>query len=191
MNQEVIDSLAIKGDLSLRVFGKDGKPLSDQFAAFANPETARSAIPVNPDGSLNLANNMVVNGGRQAVANLLGGRDAGTNNHVVTHVSWGIYDEAPRFTDTTLSPQPGLTTGGENEIAYNGTDRKKLISSVDWPVPFVTRFECLLGNDECNGYTLREMGLWTASGVLFARKTLVPIVKTSDLALSFTWNIRS
>lgn len=184
------DQVEVRGDVSLCVLDKDGLMVSDPFSAFADPDFAKSLVTLNGDGSLDLSRNMVVNNGRQALAYLIGGKDPGTNNMVVTHVSWGTYDEAPRFTDTTLSPQPGVTAGGENEILYDGVNRRKLVSSVDWPVPFVVRFECLLGTDECNGYTLREMGLWTLSGGLFARKALVPIVKTSDLALSFIWNIR-
>ncbi len=184
------DTVEVRGDVSLRVLGRSGNPVDDPYQAFKDPEFARLQIPIDASGVLDLSRNMVVNNGRQALAYLIGGKDLGTNNMVVTKVSWGTYDEAPRFTDTTLSPQPGVTAGGENEIKYDGVNRLKAITSVDYPVPFVTRFECLLGPDECNGYTLREMGLWTAGGGLFARKALVPIVKTSDLALSFIWSIR-
>jgi len=184
------DTVEVRGDVSLLVLDRSGNPVVDPYQAFADPDFARHQLPRFEDGRLDLSRNMVVNNGRQALAYLIGGKDLGTSNMVITSVSWGTYDEAPRFTDTTLSPQPGATAGGENEIKYDGTNRRKAITSVDWPVPFVTRFECLLGPDECNGYTLREMGLWTAGGGLFARKALVPIVKTSDLSLSFIWSIR-
>ena len=186
-----IDQVLIRGDVAVRATRPDGSPVADPYSIFEDPGHARSLVPLGEDGLLDLSHNMVVNLGRQSLAYLIGGKDVNTSNWVVTQVSWGVYDEAPRFTDTTLSPQPGVTAGGENEILYDGVNRRKAITSVDWPVPFVTRFECLLGPDECNGYTLREMGLWTSNGVLFARKALVPIIKTSDLALSFVWSVRS
>lgn len=149
-----------------------------------------------PDGEILVGNNMVVNLGRQTNAYLLGGRDFNSvtpnKDWIVTKASFGLYDEAPRFTDSTISPQPqlGVYVGGENEIVYDGTNKKKIISSVDWPQPFMVRFEILLGSDEANGYTIREMALWTDNETLFARKAIPGVIKTSDIALSWLWRVR-
>lgn len=195
----------ITGEVIARPFTMDGgirKPLKDPLSIFASPDGVRKQVASTP-GALNLlrqgcvylADNMVVNLGRQTIANLIGGRDFESNptNWVVSSASFGTYDEAPRFDDVSLSPQPiaGSTDGGANEILYDGVNAKKTITSVDWPQPFIVRFEINLEPDEANGFLIREMGLWTANGNLFARKTFPGISKISDFGVSFLWRIRA
>lgn len=184
------DSPTVAGEVSVTPRDASGAPLADPWVIFADPDFARRVLSLDSDGGIDLGKNMVVNLGRQTIANLIGGRASNANDWAVTKVSWGTYDEAPRFTDATLSPQPGVTVGGENEILYDGVNRRKAISSVDWPVPFIVRFECILGTTEANGQTIREMGLWTHNETLFARKTMVPVVKTSAYSLVMTWRVR-
>jgi hypothetical protein len=177
-------------------------PLEDPLSMFAEREAGvrcldkPGASKVFEDtGFIHLDDNMVVNLGRQTIANLIGGRDfdSAPNNWVITTASFGTFDEAARFDDVSLSPQPvaGSIQGGANEILYNGVDAKKPITSVDWPQPFIIRFEINLEPDEANGFLIREMGLWTDNGNLFARKTFPGINKISDFGVSFLWRIRS
>jgi len=195
------------GDVFVRPFGKDKKPLSDPFSIFQDAETVKQHTLSNPEfksmfeatGVIPVGDNLVVNLGRQTLANLLGGRDYATapQDWIISYVSFGTYDEVPRFTDQSLSPQPldGSYVGGENSIQL-GVDEldepvyHKLISSVDWPQPYIVRFECVLEEAEANGELVREIGLWTKNKTLFARKAIVPINKDSSYGLSLLWRIR-
>lgn len=184
------------GELNLIVRDGSGKVL-DPFSAgiFRNPAAARALGGIRENGETPIGENLVVNLGRQTIANLIGARDliiGQPNPWAVTQVSWGIFPEAPRFTDTTLSPQPeDLTAGGANQILYNGTDALKPISRVDWPQAFVIRFECNLAVSEGNGYLLQEMGLWTNNGSLFARKAMIGVQKQPGHSLTWLWSIRT
>lgn len=186
----------IRGEVSVKPFDRDGQPLKDPYSIFIHPQEAKKNVSLqagNEKAYLNLHGNLVVNLGRQTLAYLIGGRDSTTTDWTVTQSSWGIGEEAPRFTDSTLSPQlvTGETSGGENEIAYNEAgDHKKNLVSVDFPNPFIVRFESVLGADEGTGYLIREMGLWTGNGNLFARKVFPAINKSSDFGLSFLWKVR-
>lgn len=188
----------IHGEVAVKPFDRNGFPLKDPFSIFQYPSEAKSQVE-EVNGYLELKGNLVVNLGRQTIAYLIGGRDYSSvtpnNNWIVTKVSWGVGEEAPRFTDTSLSPQAvtGETSGGENEIIYDTDNgyKKKSIASTDWPSPFLVRFEAVLGADEAVGYLIREMGLWTSNNTLFARKVFPAINKSGDFGLSFLWRIRS
>jgi hypothetical protein len=192
------------GDVFIRPFDGTGKPLKSPFSVFANKRAAEEVCLSNKDsrrvfddhGIIVLGDNLVVNSGRQIIANLIGGRNfsSATPNKdwVVSKISFGTYDEAPRFTDTTLSPQysEGLYSGGENEIAYDGMNYKKLLSSVDWPQPFIIRFEGILGVEEATGFLIRELGLWSYNETLFARKAIPAISKDDQFGFSILWRVR-
>lgn len=195
------------GDIFVRPFGRDKKPLDDPFSIFQDGASVRKNVMTRPDakqlfestGVIPIGDNLVVNLGRQTLANLLGGRDYATTpqDWIVSYVSFGTYDEVPRFTDQSLSPQPldGVYVGGENSIQL-GLDGDlnpvyhKLISSVDWPQPYIVRFECVLDEDQANGELVREVGLWTKNKTLFSRKAIVPINKDSSYGISLLWRIR-
>lgn len=187
------------GDVVVRPFGPDRQPLADPFSIFENPELARDNCLGLDDHHIVLGDNLVVNGGRQTVVNLLGGRDwdpgVPNDNWIVKYVRFGSYDQAPRFTDITLSPQPSVSppfVGGENTIEINNSgDIFKLITAVDWPQPFIARFEIELNLDEANGFLVREMGLFTGNHTMVARKAFVGIAKTSQFGLSFLWRLRA
>lgn len=201
-NSYPVDDVELpSGDVLVRPM-RDGHPIKDPFCIFKNPKQAISDMcewdkgqTFDETGYIPLRSNMVVNLGRQTIANLIGGRDfsADPTLWVITKCSWGTYDEVPRFTDVTLSPQPdpGVFAGGSNEIAYDGVNTKKQLTSVDWPQPFIVRFEANLEENEANGYLIREMGLWTSNENLFARKAFTAIEKVSDFSLSFLWRIRT
>jgi hypothetical protein len=195
-------SAPAEGALCVRPFSKDGKPLSDPFSIFEDPGIAKSVaaqytVPSSvPAGYIPIGPNLVVDRARQILANLAGGRDLSDSDYrswTVSQVSFGVYDEVPRFTDTTLSPQADANAGlvgGENEIEILPGVKRKDIASVDWPSPFVARWEIILTPDEAIGYLLKEMGLWTKNGNLFARKAFVGVNKTGDFGLSWLWTVR-
>lgn len=196
MLPEIIDDAPqVKGDVSVRVYAPDGSPHQSPLSIFKDQDAAK-AYEVNGN-EVELRSNLVVNNGRQIIANLIGGKDFNTStpnsDWIISYVRWGTYDEAPKFGDTTLSPQPlaGSFVGGENTILYDGVNSRKLITAVDWPQPYIVRFEFSLGPDEANGMTIREMGLYSGNDTLFARKTCVPIAKSSSFALTFLWRVRA
>lgn len=177
----------------------------DAFRIFDNEVEARERIMDNPNDrqlfelhrEINLQANLVVNSGRQVMANAMTGRDfdsgASVQPWTINKVSWGTFNAVPRFTDTTLSPQPDETfDGGENEIIINPNqgNYKKIVENIDYPQDFVVRFECVLEENEANGNTLREMGLWTQNETLYARKSILPINKAESFGLSFLWRVR-
>lgn len=62
----------------------------------------------------------------------------------------------------------------------------QIVSSTDATVVY----KYFLASPSANGNTLREIGLFTSTGVMLARAVLVsPIVKTSTVTVTFTWTI--
>lgn len=185
------------GDVQVIPRDASGMPLKDPFVIFGDRQEAARSCVLHSDGSVSVGFNLFVNRGREVIANLLGGRGltapGDISQWVVSKISFGTYDEVPRFTDVSLSPQPvpGKYQGGENEIQLDGENFKKQLVSVDWPSPYIVRFEAILGLNEANGFLIREMGLWTMNENLVARKTITPIQKSSDYSLSFLWRIRT
>lgn len=187
------------GELFLRPFDRDGNTLQDPYSVFTNPDAAkRTAAGILtpsdiPEGYLPIGSNLVVDRARQVLANLAGGLEP-MSDWKVAFVSWGLDDEVARFTDLTLSPQgtpANLVIPGSNQITIAGyPGNLKPILTVDFPQPYIVRWEVVLAPQEGNGYLLREMGLWTANGNLFARKTFVGTSKTSDYGLSWLWRVR-
>lgn len=193
------------GEVSVRPFRTDGKPFGDPFQIFKDADHAKNTLSlrgaevnkIQKNGTIPLLDNLVVNLGRQTLAYIVGGKDfnpaSPTQPWAVTKASFGSYDETPRFTDSTLSPQPSLVfTGGENEIILDTGSgaTKKRITSVDWPQSFLVRFEIVLTEAEANGFLIRELGLWTENETLFARKAIPAINKQQEFGLSFLWRIR-
>lgn len=187
-----------KGEVSVRPLDREGKILSDPWKIFKNPKEIKNRHTekeFDSTGYIPLDHNLVVNSGRQIIAYLIGGKDYSDstpiNDWIITKVSWGLGAEVPRFTDTSISPQPSATSiGGANELAYDGVNYKKAIAGVDWPSPFIVRFESILGADEGNGYLIRELGLWTANETLFARKVFPAVAKNDTVSLSFLHSVR-
>jgi len=186
---------AVDGELWVRALHRDGTPLQDPYSIFRDPGAMRelnahSLLGGFPEasGHIFLGSNLVVDLGRQTLAYLVGGKDSSasviSDNWLVTQGSWGTHDDVPRFSDSALS------ASGANEIQYAPGLTKKQIFSVDWPQPFVVRFEIVLNSDEGNGYLLREMGLWTKNNTLFARKVFPAIEKNDTFALGFLWRCR-
>ena len=193
---ELCDELSARptGDVIVRgTF--NGQPLADPLSIFKYEEDrSRLRSKVLLDGWVDVESNLVVDNGRQILAYLLGGKNWNSltpnKDFIVTSISFGSYDEVPRFTDTSLSPQPT----GTNEIEVSAGVYKKELVSTDWPAPFIVRFEGRLEASEANGTTIREFGLWAGSQssgyLLTARKTCPAISKSSDISLSVLWRVR-
>ncbi|CAB4137078.1 hypothetical protein UFOVP326_2 [uncultured Caudovirales phage] len=114
--------------------------------------------------------NLVVDLAKQHHAILLGSADA---NRRVSRFGVGTNGTAPAAGNTGLT---GAIT--------------KTVDAVTYPVAGSVAFSFSLLTGEANGMAIMEFGLFTASGVLYARKTrLSPLAKESDISLSGTWTI--
>lgn len=116
-----------------------------------------------------LDNNLVVNGGRTAVVNLLG---AATSGKQLTKLSVGTNGTAPIGTDTAIT---GAFT--------------KALGTVTYPTISSVKFDFQLGAGDANGIGIREFGLICTDNTLFARKTRELISKNSDIILNGSWTI--
>lgn len=115
-------------------------------------------------------NNLVVNGGRVAAAALISGN---FTNRAITTIGFGTGGSNPNLTDTDLSGKftkalAGSTQGGDGTVVFSFS----------------------LNENEANGMAIQEMGLFTAGGVLFARKNRSVINKTADIRFDGTWTIK-
>lgn len=114
--------------------------------------------------------NLIVDGSKQIHAKLLGGAVA---NQSVTQIGYG----------TNTTPPAGGNTGLTVPFM-------KALDSVTYPQTNQVSFQFSLGSSENNGASIGEFGLFTAGGVLYARKTrTTAIPKASDLSFTGSWII--
>lgn len=113
--------------------------------------------------------NLVVNGGRQAVMLLLG---SATSTKQLTRLSVGTNGTQPVGTDTAIT---GAFT--------------KALGAVSYPTISSVRFDWTIGAGEGNGIAIREFGLLCTDNTLFARKVREVINKNSDIILNGNWTI--
>lgn len=114
--------------------------------------------------------NLVVDGGRNIQARLLGG-EAGLN---VTHISFGSNGTAPAPDDVDITD------------AFT-----KAVAAATYPTNTQVRFGFNLTEAEANGLSIREFGLICADETLYARRTRggKVIDKDSDLSIEGQWTI--
>ena len=117
-----------------------------------------------------LDDNLIVNGGRDAIVRLIGGGGTGTKE--VTQIGFGTDGADPIITNTALTTQ----------FAKN-------VDAVSYPSNGGVQFDFTLTSGENNGVTIREFGLICADGTLFSRKIRAAIEKTAAISLNGTWTI--
>jgi hypothetical protein len=114
--------------------------------------------------------NIIVTLAKQTQARLIGGD---VTNRSITQIGVGTGSGAAAVGNT------GLTSGF-----------LKTISGVTYPTTNSVEFAFSIGASEANGLAIREFGLFTAGGTLFARRVRSgAITKDSELVLSGTWTI--
>ncbi|SAK98601.1 hypothetical protein AWB80_07557 [Caballeronia pedi] len=114
--------------------------------------------------------NLIVTNSQQIHAKLLGGAITGMS---VTQIGFGTSLTAPAAGNTSLTS------------AY-----MKTLDSVSYPAANQVSFNFSLGSAEDNGVNIGEFGLFTASGLLYARKTRTSAIpKASDLSFTGSWII--
>lgn len=114
--------------------------------------------------------NLIVDGSKQTHARLLGGDIA---NRSITTFGVGTSGTAPAAGNTALT------------AAFT-----KAIDAVTYPATNSVQFAFSLGSAEANGKAILEFGLFTAGGVLYARKVRATALnKDTDISFSGTWTI--
>lgn len=115
-------------------------------------------------------NNLVVDSGRNAAAECIGGTNQA--NNVIDTIAFGTNGATPAGGDTTITGAFEKTVDG---ITYPSTGAAAVAFTLD--------------NSENNGMDIAEFGLKTVGGTLFSRKTRAVITKTVDIRLEGTWTI--
>ena len=116
--------------------------------------------------------NLIVNLAREQMARLIAG-DAGMDNRVIKQISFGVNGADADFGDTDIT----------NPFTKN-------LNGFEFPSPGQVRFGWGLSVTEANGKAVREFGLLTADGKLFARRVRASAInKEPDISLEGTWTI--
>lgn len=113
--------------------------------------------------------NMIMSAARDALAQLIAGDGAGK---VITAIGVGSGGDGPTPADTALAE------------AFT-----KPLLGHDYPAMGRVRFNWRLESHEANGMAIREFGLITADGTLFARKSRPAIEKADDISVEGQWTI--
>lgn len=145
MNVKAIDAIQASGEVSLQVWSKDGKLLYNE-----------------------VANNLIVNVGKQSLAKLLGSAES---NKRVAKIGFGTSGAVTAGANTSIENQFIKALDG---VTYSGTS---------------VIFEFALETSENNGVTIREFGLFSNDDTMFSRVVRSPLTKTPDIRLSGTWKI--
>lgn len=115
-------------------------------------------------------NNLVVNTGRQALAQKIG-QAVATDKHV-TKISFGENGADPLVTDTALI----------NPFT-------QALDNVNFPTVDSVNFYFSLALEDNNGAEISEFGLLCEDNTLFARKARATIEKTDEIRLEGIWTI--
>jgi len=115
-------------------------------------------------------NNLIVNGARDQIARLIAGNVGGRS---IERIAFGTNGSAPDVADAVITQQFARPVNGFSYPAMGQVQ-------IDWELP----------TTENNGMAIREFGLLTADGTLFARRTRQnPIYKESDISIAGHWTI--
>jgi hypothetical protein len=114
--------------------------------------------------------NLIVNGARIRMAHLIAGDVAGRS---INRISVGTNGGAPAVDDTEITE-----------------DFTKEAEGFEYPADGQVQINWKLLVSEANGMAIREFGLLTADGTLFARRVREnPIYKESDISIEGEWII--
>lgn len=114
--------------------------------------------------------NLIVNVARNSLARLIAGDGA---TKIVTQIGVGENGAGPSPDDTALT----------NPFT-------KALSGRTYPAAGAVQFTYVILEGEANGKIIREFGLISHDGTLFARKVRTALTKENDLALEGAWTIQ-
>jgi len=128
-------------------------------------------------------NNLIVNDARDQMAHLIAGDTA---DRSIKQIGFGLSSTEPTVDDTSLT-NPFLkdVDGFEYPTVYKDSEGN------EHPIfGGQVQFNWSLALSEGNGKAIKEFGLFTKNGKLFARRVRVsPINKESDISLEGSWTI--
>jgi hypothetical protein len=114
--------------------------------------------------------NLIVNGARLQMARLIAGDVA---QRSINRISVGTSGDTPTVADTTIT---GAFTKAVDGFSYPANGQVQ----INWKLLV----------SEANGKAIREFGLLTANGTLFARRVrATPLYKESDISIEGEWII--
>jgi hypothetical protein len=114
--------------------------------------------------------NLIVNGARLQMARLIAGD---VEQRSIDRISVGTNGDAPTMTDTTITE------------AFT-----KAVDGFSYPAVGQVQVNWKLSVAEANGMAIREFGLFTADGTLFARRVRAnPLYKEADISIEGEWII--
>ena len=126
----------------------------------------KSGVPIEK----NEDNNLIVNGARLQMAHLIAGD---VTQRSINRISLGTNGAAPTVSDTQITD------------AFT-----KAVSGFEYPANGQVKINWTLLTSEANGKAIREFGLLTTNGSLFARRIREnPIYKESDISIEGEWII--
>lgn len=131
------------------------------------------------EGSYPIGKNLFVDGGRQLLAYVFGGRSPMSD---YACQKFGI--------GTGTTPAAVIDTALQSPIAFSAGVFTKTLDAVSFTSPFEARAEFTIGANQANGFLITEFGLFSGNNVLLARIVNVGINKTSDWAPAFSWRLR-
>lgn len=144
-----------------------------QLHSHANEPTGRLKYSIFRNGKLVEEfdeQNLIVENSKQVHARLLGGD---VTNRSVTQFGVGTNGTAPASGNTSLT-----------------APFTKAVDSVNYPAANQVTFNFSLSSAEANGKAIMEFGLFTAAGVLYARRVRASALnKDSDISISGSWTI--
>jgi hypothetical protein len=116
------------------------------------------------------SSNLIVNGARIQMAHLIAGDVTGRS---IAFISVGTNGDAPTVSDTEITE-----------------DFTKAVDGFEYPANGQVQVNWKLLVSEANGMAIREFGLLTKDGALFARRIRAnPIYKESDISIEGEWII--
>lgn len=130
-------------------------------------------------GAYPIGRNLFVDGGRQLLAYVWGGRSP-MSDYACQKFGIGTGTTAAAVIDTAL----------QSPIAFSAGVYTKAVDAISFTSPFEARVEFTVGASQANGYLITEFGLFSGNNVLLARIVNTGINKTSDWAPSFSWRLR-
>jgi hypothetical protein len=116
--------------------------------------------------------NMIVELGKDAILKLIAGD--GADRHL-THIAIGTHGDGPDPEDEALTNQWSKSLAS---YSYSSPQEGKRVD-----------FHWSISAGESNGIIIREFGLLSADGTLFARKVHAGIPKDNETTLQGTWSI--
>ena len=139
--------------------------------------------------------NLMVDGGRQFLAYLFGGKSA-ASSFCVSRFGIGTGNLAPNVSNTDLQApisfyDPTGTYGSSSVLIAT-----KPITTVTYPAPMIALVQIDLAAAEANGYLITEWGLYASAdstgtnNTLLNRKIQAGWQKDSTSAPTFAWRVR-